>query len=163
MYTVKWFDDHDLLKDDIDKLFVNDSYGIAWKCNTLSTVNDHEYSKTLVAYFKQTSFWKLLNEYCDMRGKGVDIWVNKYDENHYQEPHDHLVDIKGGKVLFSFCYFFDVPDEPLFYFIDGSEQIFINERNGMVVFFDPSKLHGVDFNPTNKQRKTIAGNVIVKT
>ena len=152
-----WFEEHDQLKDEILTFFELAKFKQKWKSKTLSTNGSMGTQSFLIDYFKNTSLLK----WVDFDNHLVDIWLNKYDEDHFQEPHNHIRE-DTKKTVCSFCYFVDVPDEPLFFFIDGSEQRYINEQNGMIILFDSEKYHGVDMNPTTQQRKTIAGNIVVK-
>lgn len=156
-YKTLWFKEHNQLKDEITTFFDNDKFKLKWKSKTPSTVGNIAIQNRLVEYFKDTS---LLN-WVDFDKNIVDMWLNKYDQDHFQEPHNHISPT-GKQVIWSFCYFVDVPDESLFFFIDGNEQVYINEKSGMFVLFKPDKYHGVDMNPSNKQRRTIAGNIVAK-
>lgn len=156
-YNTFWFKEHNQLNDEILSFFDHDKFKLKWKSQTPTTIGNDKITEILVDYFKNTS----LLDWVDLDNYRVDMWLNKYDEGHYQEPHNHVWRVKN-KAKWSFCYFVDVPDDPLFFFIDGDQQRYIDEKNGMIVLFDPEKYHGVDMNPTTKQRKTIAGNIVAK-
>lgn len=156
-YDILKFEEHEQLKEEIVSFFEHHKFKPKFASRTPSTVSNTRIAGELYDYFKNTSLLK----WVDFNKYSVHMWLNRYEENDYQEPHNHA-DGSAKPIEWSFCYFVDVPDDPLFFFIDGDEQVYINEESGTFVLFDPFKLHGVDMNSTSKRRLTIAGNVVAK-
>lgn len=176
MYQLERFEEHESLKEDFQKWF--DDTSANWTnpwlfCNALSTYKDNtEFNRSFGDYLLSTSFIDLLKKAASKQlgyevtctGHAVELWLNVYEHNFFQEPHDHINpnDDEPPPDL-CFNYFFEVPDEPLFFFLKGNEQHYIKEQSGTVAFFDANQYHGVDMNPENKPRKTVSGNLwIVK-
>ena len=177
MYQLEQFEDHESHKETFEKYFDDTSadWFAPWSgCNALSTYKDNElFNKEIGDFLFQTSFQSLIKKAaiehlgCKVSFKEVKFhaWLNVYQNNFFQEPHDHwnseYKDHEQPDICF--VYFFDVPDEPLFFFLEGSEQHYINETNGTIAFFDPRRMHGVDMNPEDRPRKSISGNLWIMT
>jgi len=177
MYQLERFEEHESLKEDFQQWFDDTSanWYAAWtNCNAISTFrNNEEWNRRFSDFLLSTPFENLLKEAMSKKaGHKVSFretkfhaWCNVYEQNFFQEPHDHInsaypIDEQPD---LCFSYFFDVPDEPLFFFIEGDQQHYINEQSGTVAFFGPSQYHGVDMNPEDQPRKTVSGNLwIVK-
>lgn len=177
MYILERFEQHESLKEDFQKWF--DDTSANWvnpwpACNAISTYkNNGEFNRKFGHFLLSTPFNDLLKKAASKQlGYKVTFekikfhsWLNVYENNFFQEPHDHLNPNDKDEPLPDLCfsYFFEVPDEPLFFFLKGDEQYYINEKNGTVAFFDAAQYHGVDMNPEDQPRKTVSGNLwIVK-
>lgn len=176
MYQLERFEEHESLKEDFQKWFDDTSanWTNPWpSCNAISTYKHNtQFNRNFGDYLLSTSFMDLLKKATSKQlGYKVSFaktkfhsWLNVYEHNFFQEPHDHINpndDEPPPDLCFS--YFFEVPDEPLFFFLKGDEQHYINEQSGTVAFFDATQYHGVDLNPENQPRKTVSGNLwIVK-
>ena len=173
MYQIEQFEEHNNLKESFQQYF-NDStakWYAPWSgCNARSTfANNTEFNRRVGDFLFSTSFHDLLKQAASKRkGRPVSFrkikfqtWLNVYESNFFQEPHNHLnkADAMEDQPDICFVYFFDIPDEELFFFLEGDQQQYINETCGQIVFFGPESWHGVDMNPTNQIRRSISGNL----
>lgn len=167
-YELITLPDHEEIKPILMELFESESYQFRkyWdSCPAMTTIflQNTKLKKCLMNTGLDKIFYEQTGEHClkNSLDQGLgNVWMNKYDENYFQEPHNHISSTGQETHRKCFVYFLDVPEnEQLFFFLKDGIITYIREKSGMVVIFDPADYHGVDMNPSNQQRRTISGNI----
>ncbi len=117
-----------------------------------------------------------IDEFSEEWNKKVDVriykpWINLYKRGYYQEVHDHRTDIGATIVLndgvdFSKFYFFNrysnfASNKVLHLFKNFSthDLFYPNVKEGTILFFPGTALHGVTVHKSDVVRKTLSFNM----
>ena len=138
-----------------------------WNCNC-HVIHDDDRDAFMIDYsFLREEYTKVCKKFCYENGYELvslsDIWYNYYKMGQYQEPHDHLGNVKDGRFNFTAVHYliFDKNKHSQTKFCD-STIVAPKVKQGDIIFFPAPWRHYVPENTSTSSRLTTAFTFLVK-